>query len=77
MGVKSLNKITWLLSSENNVYNLWKKIKQAWLESSILGRDEVETRKKRSDSFLTINMLKGFKGIAEQECRIGCGTGQH
>jgi hypothetical protein len=67
MGVKSLNEITWLLTSENDVYNLWNKIKQAWLEGSLPGRDGEETGKKRSDSSLTVNMLKDFKGIAEKE----------
>jgi hypothetical protein len=67
MGVKSLNKITWLLTSESDVYDLWNKIKQAWLGGSLSGRDGEEIGKKRSDLSSTVNMLKGFKGIVEKE----------
>ena len=58
MEVKSLNKITWLLTSDNDVYNLWNKIKQAWLDRDLLRRDGEEAGKKRSNSSLTVNMLR-------------------
>jgi hypothetical protein len=67
LGVKSLNEITWLLTSGNNIYTLWTQIKDQWLSGNLMGKDGDSTGQKRDDNTLTINMVKRFEGITEPE----------
>jgi hypothetical protein len=62
-----LNEITWLLTSSNDIYTLWTQIKDQWLSGNLPGKDGDSTGQKRDDNTLTINMVKGFKGITEPE----------
>jgi hypothetical protein len=67
LGVKSLNEIMWLLKSNDSIYELWLEIKKQWLNGKLPGKDGECSKVTRDDNSLTINMLKGFEGISDQE----------
>jgi hypothetical protein len=67
LGVKSMNEIMWLLTSSDDLFPLWSKIKEPWLSGDLSGKDGEFIGQRRDDNSLTINMVKGLKGITEPE----------